>query len=138
MKLRMVVKVDKADGHYTATMDSIDQGTRDIPISAVTLSNGTVRFELASMQAGYQGDLNRSATEIAGQWRQRGASLPLTLKRTTNPSTIPAPPPAGVSSTVRCLSVAKSRICTVSSDHVPSSSARPASDTPSGPGNISG
>ena len=30
--------------------------------------------------------------------------------------TMPAPPPAGVSSTVRCLSVAKSRICTASSD----------------------
>ena len=57
---------------------------------------------------------------------------------TSGLSTIPAPPPAGVSSTVRCLSVAKSRICTVSSDHAPCSSARPARLTPSGPGNISG
>ena len=94
LKLRMVVKVEKADGRYTATMDSIDQGAKDIPISAVTLSNGTVRFELASMQAGYQGNLNRSATEIVGQWRQRGGSLPLTLRRTTNPSAIAAPLPA--------------------------------------------
>ncbi len=36
------------------------------------------------------------------------------------------------------LVLAKSRICTASQDHLPSSSARPASDTPSGPGNISG
>jgi hypothetical protein len=66
------------------------------------------------------------------------ATLSIAAARTSGLSTIPAPPPAGVSSTLRCLSVAKSRMWTVSSDQVPSSSARPARLTPSGPGNISG
>ena len=52
--------------------------------------------------------------------------------------TIPGPPPKGVSSTVRCLSRAKSRMSTVSSTHLPSDSACPASECASGPGNISG
>ena len=38
----------------------------------------------------------------------------------------------------RCLSVAKSRIWMGAQDHFPSPSARPASEVPSGPGNISG
>jgi hypothetical protein len=91
MKLRIVLKVEKSpDGNYTATMDSIDQGVKGIPINAVTLSNSTVRFELSSMMVEYQGDLNTPATEISGQWEQRGMSFPLSLKRTSNPSTIAA------------------------------------------------
>ena len=62
----------------------------------------------------------------------------LAAATTSGRSTIPAPPPAGVSSTLRCLSVAKSRMFRVSSDQIPSSSARPAKLAPSGPGNMSG
>src|SRR3990170_411981 len=52
--------------------------------------------------------------------------------------TMPAPPPAGVSSTERCLSKAKSRMSMVESAHLPSASALPARLRPRGPGNISG
>src|SRR5262245_39743429 len=52
--------------------------------------------------------------------------------------TMPGPPPAGVSSTVRCLSVACARMSTVSSDQTPDASALPARLCASGPGNISG
>src|SRR5712675_702665 len=53
-------------------------------------------------------------------------------------STMPGPPPAGVSSTLRCRSVAESRMSRASSAHSPDASALPARLTPSGPGNISG
>src|SRR6185437_4259319 len=52
--------------------------------------------------------------------------------------TMPGPPPKVPSSTERCLSRAKSRMSTVSSRHTPSRNALPASEWPSGPGNISG
>src|SRR5271170_3044576 len=52
--------------------------------------------------------------------------------------TMPGPPPAGVSSTLRCLSVAKVRISTTSSDHAPAANALPARLAPSGPGKTSG
>src|SRR5579885_3182551 len=51
---------------------------------------------------------------------------------------MPGPPPAGVSSTVRCLSVAALRMSCASSDQMPEASALTARLTPSGPGNISG
>ena len=52
--------------------------------------------------------------------------------------TMPGPPPAGVSSTVRCLSVACARMSTRRATRCPAASALPARLTPSGPGNISG
>jgi hypothetical protein len=51
---------------------------------------------------------------------------------------MPGPPPAGVSSTVRCLSVAWARMSIVSSDHSLDANALPARLIPSGPGNMSG
>src|SRR5258708_24478943 len=51
---------------------------------------------------------------------------------------MPGPPPKGASSTERCLSRAKPRMSTVSSRQSPSWSALPASERPTGPGNISG
>src|SRR4029079_7962879 len=52
--------------------------------------------------------------------------------------TMPGPPPAGVSSTVRCLSVAKARMSMASSDHTPAARALPARLALKGPGKISG
>src|SRR5690242_13298185 len=52
--------------------------------------------------------------------------------------TMPGPPPAGVSSTVRWRSVAWVRMSCASSRQMPVASALPARLCPSGPGNISG
>src|SRR5258706_10682318 len=52
--------------------------------------------------------------------------------------TMPGPPAAGVSSTLRWRSVAESRMARAASAHRPDASALPARLTPSGPGNISG
>src|SRR6185503_16495134 len=52
--------------------------------------------------------------------------------------TMPGPPPAGVSSTVRCLPRPWSRMSRTSSDQRSFSSALPNREMPSGPGNISG
>src|SRR5690554_5774769 len=79
---------------------------------------------------------------MSGLASPSGEALPRTASTaaatTSARITMPGPPPAGVSSTERCRSVAKSRISTASRVHFRVSSARPASDTPSGPGNISG
>src|SRR6476659_1750443 len=58
--------------------------------------------------------------------------------RTSARMTMPAPPPAGVSSTARCRPIPNSRMPTASSAHRPWLSASPASDAASGPGNSSG
>ena len=95
MTLRLVLKVDKTpDGTYTATMDSVDQGAKDIPVNAMTLSKSTVQFQLPALRAKYEGALNARATEMAGEWQQGGTKIPITFKRTKTPTTIPAPMPA--------------------------------------------
>src|SRR5579859_434832 len=62
----------------------------------------------------------------------------MAASRTSGRITMPAPPPNGLSSTVRCLSVAYPRMSTASIVQIPSARPRPASEWPSGPGNISG
>src|ERR1700733_1977182 len=81
-----------------------------------------------------------------GESRQRGReswAISGTVASMARPSTsafitMPGPPPAGVSSTLRCLSVAEFRISATSSDQTPAAKALPARLAPSGPGNISG
>jgi hypothetical protein len=87
--LRLVLKIVKAaDGSYTATMDSVDQGARDIPVTSITFTNPAVRVEMKPINGIFQGNLNRSASEMAGTWQQGGLKRPLVLKRTDKPSMI--------------------------------------------------
>jgi hypothetical protein len=57
---------------------------------------------------------------------------------TSGLSTMPAPPPAGESSTFWCTPIPKSRKCTSDNCHIPRFRASPISEQPSGPGYISG
>jgi RNA polymerase sigma factor (sigma-70 family) len=91
-KLRLVLKVSKgADGSLTAKADSPDQGATDLPVDAISLKDGAVRFEMIRLMASYEGTLNREASEIAGEFKQGGTSLPLTLKRTAKPTALNRP-----------------------------------------------
>lgn len=90
--LRLVLKISKTpDGQYRATMDSIDQGARDVPTSSVSCSNATVRVEAAGLFSSYQAQLNPDGTEMSGTWQQAGRSFPLVLKRTEHPAVISQP-----------------------------------------------
>lgn len=82
VELRIVFNVARdADGTYTATLDSPDQGAKGIPVSKVQVENGTVLFEIKAAAALYEGKFNADASEITGQWKQGGVALPLDLKR---------------------------------------------------------
>jgi len=83
IQLRLVVKIHKQPGGtLTGTMDSIDQGAKDIPIDQVTFKDNTLRLELKGIGGVYEGKLNAAGTEFAGEWQQGGNALPLTLART--------------------------------------------------------
>lgn len=84
VELRIVFNVTKnADGTYTATMDSPDQGAKGIPVAKVVIEQGKVQFDIKVAAALYEGLLNADATEMKGQWKQGGAAFPLDLKRVT-------------------------------------------------------
>ncbi|MBO0800949.1 MAG: alpha/beta hydrolase, partial [Blastocatellia bacterium] len=82
--LRLILHLFKAsDGKLTANLDSPDQGdVKGLPIDVVTLKDSALHFEMHLLSATFEGKLNSDGTEISGEWRQSGLSLPLVFKRT--------------------------------------------------------
>ncbi|MFY9607015.1 MAG: hypothetical protein WAU45_00200 [Blastocatellia bacterium] len=84
-KLRLVLTVSKAaDGAYTGKIDSLDQGA-SIPIEIITVNGDSVRLELKTVEAVFEGKLNADHSELTGTFSQGGALLPLTFRRSGEP-----------------------------------------------------
>ena len=80
--LRLRVKISKtSDGMATGTMDSLDQGGKDIPLNAITFRDGEVRFEARGIGGIYQGKLDDHGANLKGQWQQGDQSIPLALTK---------------------------------------------------------
>ena len=85
-KLRLVLKISKtADGKLTATVDSLDQSAKDLPVDTITFQDGTLKFEMKRLSASYVGTLSKDGTELTGQFTQGGV-LPLDFTRVTDAS----------------------------------------------------
>src|SRR5207302_341758 len=57
-ELRLVVHIaNKPDGTLTGTLDSPDQGAKDLPIEAVTVKDKDVRLEMKKLRASFEGKL---------------------------------------------------------------------------------
>jgi len=80
--LRLSLEVTKtAAGAYEATLFSLDQTSEGIPVSGLTENAGTVTLKVPSIAGAYYGTLNADRSELAGEWKQGGATFPLTFKR---------------------------------------------------------
>ena len=91
-QLRLVMHFAAAkDGSLTATMDSVDQGSNGIPVSAVTLKESKLNLSVDAVHGTYEGTVNQDATEIDGTWSQ-GQPLPLNFKRATAKPQVAAKP----------------------------------------------
>ncbi len=81
-KLRVILKVTKmADNTFAATLDVPDQGATGVPVDSVTVKDASVRFDLKSLGAVYEGMINKEGTAITGNWSQGGMTVPTTLNR---------------------------------------------------------
>ncbi len=79
---RLKVKITKtAAGTATGTIQSLDQGAKDIPLSAITCKEGAVHFEARGIGAYYDGTLSPAGVMLTGQWHQSGQGLPLEFKK---------------------------------------------------------
>jgi hypothetical protein len=72
----------KPDGSLSGTMDSIDQGAKDIPIDKITFADKKVTLEFSKLKASFAGTMADDGKTIKGEWKQSGLTLPLELKRT--------------------------------------------------------
>jgi len=82
IELRLVFHIERAaDGSYSATLDSPDQGASGIPVSKVTFSGSVVSLTSAAVSGVFEGKIAEDGATIDGEWRQRGTVLPLIVTR---------------------------------------------------------
>jgi hypothetical protein len=79
-ELRLLLHMTAKDGGLSATLDSIDQGADDIPVSAVTLVNSKLNLTVDAVHGTYEGTVNNDFSQIKGTWSQ-GQPLDLVFKR---------------------------------------------------------
>jgi hypothetical protein len=81
-KLRVQFKIGKTpEGTLGATMDSLDQGLRDMPVEKVTLKDDKVVLDVKFIEGRFEGAVDPAGNNIAGNWVQAGQKVPLTLVR---------------------------------------------------------
>jgi hypothetical protein len=64
----------------SATLDSPDQGAKDIPCGQVTFDKQGLVIQAPAINGDFTGTLTNDST-LNGTWSQNGATLPLILKR---------------------------------------------------------
>src|ERR1019366_6436664 len=82
LQLRIQFHITSGSSGLTATMDSLDQGAKGIPVASVTLDGSTLHLEVASAAGKYEGKLDDSGATISGTWSQGSVSYPLVLHHT--------------------------------------------------------
>jgi fermentation-respiration switch protein FrsA (DUF1100 family) len=81
MKLRMALHVaGGSGGALTATIDSLDQGAMGLPVDEVAFDGSRLHLGMKKLRAQYDAVLDTTGTELAGQWKQGGATLALRFK----------------------------------------------------------
>ncbi|MES3629709.1 MAG: hypothetical protein PPP56_06045 [Longimonas sp.] len=76
---RLIFHVERGEeGELIGTMDSPDQGAEGIPISAVSVEEETVVFEVDAIDGRFEGEWTDEGA-LEGAWLQGGQSFPLEL-----------------------------------------------------------
>jgi pimeloyl-ACP methyl ester carboxylesterase len=85
-KVRIVLHITRKEGAYGATLDSPDQGAVGIRIETVTVNGDSIKMDLKSLRATYEGKLARDGSSIAGVFTQ-GQAVPLSFTRAASSGT---------------------------------------------------
>jgi pimeloyl-ACP methyl ester carboxylesterase len=81
-QLHLVLHLSRnSRGDLHASLDSLDQAVFAIEASSVSLHASTLKFEIASVGAQFEGKLSPDHKMIDGEWSQGSASLPLSFHR---------------------------------------------------------
>src|SRR5580704_84907 len=82
-KKRVVVNIAAAqDGSLNGTIDFPDQDVSGTLITAITYNKPNLHFESSSSLVVYDGTMNKDNSELTGNWKQGGAPVSVTFKKT--------------------------------------------------------
>jgi pimeloyl-ACP methyl ester carboxylesterase len=85
-QLHLVLHLTKnLQGELHASLDSLDQAVFAIEASATSFHGSTLKFEVASVGAHFEGTFSPDRKTIDGQWSQGDAALPITFRRKDTP-----------------------------------------------------
>jgi hypothetical protein len=81
LEIRVALHISKAaDGGLQGTMDVIDQGVSAIPVAPITFTDSKLKFNVARLNADYEGSANADRSVITGNFTQ-GQAVPLEFRR---------------------------------------------------------
>ncbi len=81
-RLHLVLHLSRgSNGALHAMLDSLDQAVFAIEASSVSFHSGTLKLEVLSVGARYEGKVSLDHKSIDGEWSQGNASLPLVFHR---------------------------------------------------------
>ncbi|MDY9925463.1 alpha/beta hydrolase family protein [Methanosarcina sp.] len=81
-ELRILFNIStRPDGSVNSTMDSLDQGAKEIPVDVVTYKDNNLHLGVKSILGTFDGTLLEDGKIIEGEWKQSGLTLPLVLSR---------------------------------------------------------
>ncbi len=78
MQLRLVFNISKTATGYTSTMDSPDQGAKDIPTSSTSFENNLLNIKIEKAKIEYVGTLGKDNI-IVGNFSQAGQTFSMDL-----------------------------------------------------------
>ncbi|MDH7503717.1 MAG: alpha/beta fold hydrolase [Verrucomicrobiota bacterium] len=82
IEMRLVLEItNNSAGKPEGAMVSVDQGNARIQIETITEKDGSIHLEMARIGGAFDGKTSPDGSEIAGDWKQGGLSLPIVFKR---------------------------------------------------------
>lgn len=79
-QLRVLINIAKTENGYSSTMDSPDQGAKDVPVAKTTFENNVLKLDIALIGGFYEGILNKDNI-IVGKLTQGGQSFDVNLSK---------------------------------------------------------
>lgn len=79
MNLRVIFKFKVSGDTVKVTLDSPDQGAKNIPLKGGWMKGDSVFIDAATLRGFYKGVMQPGDSLVEGTWSQAGSSMPLTL-----------------------------------------------------------
>jgi uncharacterized protein len=80
-KLKIIFNISLKDGKLMSTLDSPDQGAKDIPVESTVFANNTLEIRMLKLKISYIGKPNADFSEIEGTFTQNAFEIPLKLSK---------------------------------------------------------